>query len=44
MTSSQCGPSDPVRVGILGCGYWGSKHARVLAATVGVGEFSFDRL
>jgi predicted dehydrogenase len=29
-----------VRVGIVGCGYWGSKHVRVLAATAGVGEIA----
>jgi predicted dehydrogenase len=29
-----------VRIGILGCGYWGSKHARVLAAARGVSEIS----
>ena len=40
MISSQCGPRDSVRIGILGCGYWGSKHARVLAGTVGVSELS----
>lgn len=27
-----------IRVGVLGCGYWGSKHARVLIGTGGVGE------
>jgi predicted dehydrogenase len=25
-----------VRIGVLGCGYWGSKHARVLTGTSGV--------
>ena len=25
-----------MRVGILGCGYWGSKHVRVLSALAGV--------
>ena len=29
-----------VRVGIVGCGYWGSKHARVLSATAGVSEIT----
>jgi predicted dehydrogenase len=29
-----------VRVGIVGCGYWGSKHARVLSATAGVSEIA----
>jgi predicted dehydrogenase len=27
-----------LRVGIVGCGYWGSKHVRVLSATAGVNE------
>ena len=27
-----------LRVGIAGCGYWGSKHVRVLSSMVGVGE------
>lgn len=30
----------PVRVGILGCGYWGSKHIRIMSSTVGVSEVS----
>jgi predicted dehydrogenase len=25
-------------VGVIGCGYWGSKHVRVLRSVVGVGE------
>jgi predicted dehydrogenase len=29
-----------IRVGIVGCGYWGSKHARVLSATAGVSEIA----
>ncbi len=29
-----------VRVGIVGCGYWGSKHVRVLSATAGVNEIA----
>ena len=29
-----------VRVGIVGCGYWGSKHVRVLSATAGVIEIA----
>jgi predicted dehydrogenase len=29
-----------VRVGIVGCGYWGSKHVRVLSATAGVSEIA----
>lgn len=29
-----------LRVGIVGCGYWGAKHARVLSATAGVGEIA----
>jgi predicted dehydrogenase len=29
-----------VRVGIVGCGYWGSKHVRVLSATSGVSEIA----
>jgi predicted dehydrogenase len=28
----------PFRVAIVGCGYWGSKHVRVLQATEGVDE------
>jgi predicted dehydrogenase len=28
----------PVKVGVLGCGYWGSKHARVLAGIPEVDE------
>jgi predicted dehydrogenase len=28
--------SGSVRIGVLGCGYWGSKHARVLTGTSGV--------
>jgi predicted dehydrogenase len=28
-----------VRVGVVGCGYWGSKHARVLA---GIGDVSAE--
>ncbi|GAA0808016.1 Gfo/Idh/MocA family protein [Spirilliplanes yamanashiensis] len=27
-----------MRVGVVGCGYWGSKHLRVLQQTAGVGE------
>jgi predicted dehydrogenase len=40
MISSQCGPRDSVRLGMLGCGYWESKHARVLAGTVEVSGLS----
>ena len=29
-----------LRVGVLGCGYWGSKHARVLISTSGVSDVS----
>ena len=29
-----------VRVGVVGCGYWGSKHVRVLSATPGVSEIA----
>jgi predicted dehydrogenase len=29
-----------VRIGIVGCGYWGSKHVRVLSATAGVSEIA----
>ncbi|WP_336489350.1 Gfo/Idh/MocA family protein [Methylobacterium nigriterrae] len=29
-----------VRVGVVGCGYWGAKHVRVLSATPGVAELS----
>jgi predicted dehydrogenase len=28
----------PCRVAVVGCGYWGSKHVRVLHGTDGVGE------
>lgn len=27
-----------LRVGVIGCGYWGAKHLRVLASTLGVGR------
>ena len=27
-----------LRVAVVGCGYWGSKHVRVLSATDGVDE------
>src|SRR5262245_26603104 len=27
-----------VRVGVVGCGYWGAKHVRVLSAVPGVAE------
>src|ERR1700688_2605171 len=27
-----------LRVGVVGCGYWGSKHVRVLDATEGVAQ------
>ena len=27
---------DPIRVGVVGYGYWGSKHVRVLATMPGV--------
>ncbi len=30
--------SPELRVGVVGCGYWGSKHVRVLSSTPGVGE------
>lgn len=34
----------PLAVGVVGCGYWGSKHLRVLATTPGVGRvLAFDR-
>ena len=23
-------PEDELRIGVVGCGYWGAKHARVL--------------
>jgi predicted dehydrogenase len=29
-------PESPIRVGVVGYGYWGSKHARVLAGVPGV--------
>jgi len=29
-----------IRVGVVGCGYWGSKHVRVLSATAGVSEIA----
>lgn len=29
-------PRDPISVGVVGYGYWGSKHARVLAGLPGV--------
>jgi predicted dehydrogenase len=29
-----------VRIGILGCGYWGAKHARVLASAAQLSEIS----
>jgi len=29
---------DGLRVGVVGVGYWGSKHVRVLRSTTGVGE------
>ncbi len=28
---------DPLKVGVVGCGYWGSKHVRVLSHLPGVG-------
>jgi predicted dehydrogenase len=31
-------PFNGLRVGVVGCGYWGSKHVRVLHSTEGVGE------
>src|SRR3954463_1461257 len=29
-----------IRVGIVGCGYWGSKHVRVLSTIAGVSEIA----
>jgi predicted dehydrogenase len=29
---------DGIRVGVIGCGYWGSKHVRVLHGVDGIGE------
>lgn len=34
------GRQREVRVGVVGCGYWGSKHVRVLSATPGVSEIA----
>jgi len=40
ITASRSYLPGAVRIGILGCGYWGSKHVRVLAATRGASEIS----
>ena len=29
---------DGFRIALVGCGYWGSKHARVLSSAEGVAE------
>ncbi|TMD27419.1 MAG: Gfo/Idh/MocA family oxidoreductase, partial [Chloroflexi bacterium] len=34
------GTGDGLRVAVVGCGYWGSKHVRVLHALDGVAEVS----
>jgi predicted dehydrogenase len=31
-------PSDGIRVGVVGCGYWGAKHVRVLSSMSDVAE------
>src|SRR5271165_645785 len=40
MIVSHSSARGTVRIGVLGCGYWGSKHARVLAGAHGVAELS----
>ncbi len=35
--------SNNIRVGIVGCGYWGSKHVRVLSSLPGVEVTLIDR-
>ena len=30
--------STDLRVGVVGCGYWGSKHVRVLHSLAGVDQ------
>jgi predicted dehydrogenase len=30
--------SEGLRVAVVGCGYWGSKHVRVLSGLAGVAE------
>src|SRR4030088_232533 len=39
-TLPMAGRQREVRVGVVGCGYWGSKHVRVLSATPGVSEIA----
>lgn len=34
---------SPLHVGVVGCGYWGSKHVRVLCSTPGVVVSVIDR-
>jgi predicted dehydrogenase len=31
-------PADSLRIGVVGCGYWGAKHARVLSSLSDVDE------
>src|SRR5215467_12115411 len=38
LTQLRGSKSTGCRVAVVGCGYWGSKHARVLHATDGVDE------
>ena len=33
-------PHSGVRVAVVGCGYWGSKHLRVLSVTPGIGAIA----
>jgi predicted dehydrogenase len=40
MSVSHSSARGTVRIGVVGCGYWGSKHARVLAGAHGVAELS----
>ena len=36
--SAACGTTTRIRVGVIGCGYWGPKHLRVLETMPAVGQ------
>lgn len=37
------GATQPLQIGVVGCGYWGSKHVRVLASIPGIEVSLIDR-
>jgi len=43
MSSKQEGANNNLHVAVIGCGYWGSKHARVLSGIGGVELSLVDR-